>query len=49
MASSNFVDYYAVLQVRPDCEARILEMAYHHFAKMYHPDNVETADEETFL
>ncbi len=23
-------------------------MAYHHFAKMYHPDNVETADEERF-
>ncbi|WP_338245008.1 J domain-containing protein [Aurantiacibacter hainanensis] len=45
----SFVDYYSVLQVNPDCEARILEIAYHYFAKMYHPDNIETADEERFL
>lgn len=48
-AEPSFVDYYAVLQVDPDCEARILEIAYHYFAKMYHPDNAETADEDKFL
>lgn len=48
-AEPTFVDYYAILQVDPDCEARILEIAYHYFAKMYHPDNGETADEARFL
>ena len=48
-AEPTFVDYYAVLQVDPDCEARILEIAYHYFAKMYHPDNRETGDEARFL
>lgn len=43
-----FVDYYQVLQVNPDCDARVLEIAYHHFAKQYHPDNPETADTTKF-
>ncbi|GMN03039.1 J domain-containing protein [Erythrobacter sp. MTPC3] len=42
------MDYYAVLQVQPDCDERVLEMAFHHFAKMYHPDNPKTSDEERF-
>ena len=43
-----FVDYYDILQVNPGCDARILEIAYHYFAKMYHPDNAETADVDKF-
>lgn len=43
-----FVDYYDILQVNPGCDARILEIAYHYFAKMYHPDNAETADVDRF-
>ncbi|WP_066557747.1 J domain-containing protein [Croceicoccus bisphenolivorans] len=43
-----YVDYYAVLKVNPDCDARILELAYHYFAKMYHPDNLETANADKF-
>lgn len=43
-----YVDYYSVLKVNPDCDSRILELAYHYFAKMYHPDNVETADATRF-
>jgi curved DNA-binding protein len=43
-----FPDYYELLQVDPDCDARILEIAYHYFAKMYHPDNPETADFDRF-
>ena len=39
-----FVDYYEVLQVRPTCDATILEKAYRHLAQMYHPDHAETAD-----
>ncbi len=49
MASGQeFVDYYDLLQVDPNCEARILEIAYHYFAKMYHPDHAETANVEKF-
>jgi len=44
----DFVDYYDVLQVNPNCDARILEIAYHYFAKMYHPDHAETADPDRF-
>jgi len=44
----DFVDYYDLLQVDPGCDARILEIAYHYFAKMYHPDHVETADVDRF-
>jgi curved DNA-binding protein len=39
-----FVDYYEILQVQPTCDGKILEAAYRHLAKMYHPDRVETAD-----
>lgn len=41
-------DYYALLQVSPTCDTRILEIAYHYFAKRYHPDHDETADLERF-
>lgn len=41
-------DYYALLQVDPDCNARTLEIAYHYFAKLYHPDNPDTADLDKF-
>lgn len=43
-----YTDYYKVLKVNPDCDARILELAYHYFAKMYHPDNAATADPDRF-
>lgn len=43
-----FVDYYEVLKVNPDCDGRILELAYHYLAKMYHPDNLATADSDRF-
>ena len=41
-----FVDYYAILQVSPDCDAKTLESAYHALAKAYHPDHTGT-DEHT--
>lgn len=43
-----FVDYYDLLQVTPGCDDRILEAAYHHFLKKYHPDHAETADVDKF-
>ena len=47
-SAQEFVDFYDVLQVDPNCDARILEIAYHYFAKMYHPDHQETADADKF-
>ena len=39
-----FVDYYDILQVNPNCDAKILEAAYHYLAKMHHPDHTGTPD-----
>lgn len=47
-SGQEFVDYYAVLQVTPTCDAKILEKSYRHFAQMYHPDHAKTADIEKF-
>lgn len=44
--SQPFIDHYRILQVDPDCDAKDLEHAYRHLAKMYHPDHAETADVE---
>lgn len=43
-----FVDYYAILRVHPECDARTLEIAYRKLAKLYHPDHPDTADTEMF-
>lgn len=43
-----FVDYYAILRVHPECDARTLEIAYRNLAKTYHPDHPETADIDMF-
>ncbi|WP_176593804.1 J domain-containing protein [Sphingobium sp. EM0848] len=43
-----FVDYYSILQVSPNCDARALEAAYRLLAKMYHPDHAETANVTKF-
>ncbi|MDE2436933.1 MAG: DnaJ domain-containing protein [Sphingomonadales bacterium] len=43
-----FVDYYEVLQVNPNCDIKIIESAYRHFAKIFHPDHAETADSDRF-
>lgn len=43
-----FVDFYKVLQVNPNCDARALEAAYRLLAKMYHPDHAATANVTKF-
>lgn len=43
-----FIDYYKILQVSPNCDARGLETAYRFLAKKYHPDHAETADVTKF-
>lgn len=46
--SEQFVDYYNILQINPNCDTKILETAYRYLAKMYHPDHAETADVTKF-
>ena len=45
---SDFVDYYSQLQVDYGCDERRLELAYHYYAKLYHPDSGETGNVEKF-
>ena len=46
--AQGFVDYYALLQLSPTCDAKLLEKTYRYFAQMYHPDHAQTADVEKF-
>jgi curved DNA-binding protein len=46
--AQEFIDYYEILQVRPDCDLKLIEGAYRHFAKIFHPDHELTADVERF-
>jgi curved DNA-binding protein len=43
-----FIDYYDILEVSPDCGAKILETAYHFLSKKYHPDHTKSADTRKF-
>jgi len=45
-SEQEFTDYYAVLQVHPKCDAKVLEGAYRNLAKKFHPDHTESADVE---
>jgi curved DNA-binding protein len=47
-AGEPFIDYYELLGVEWDCDARTLEYAYRQLAKMYHPDNSGSADVTKF-
>jgi curved DNA-binding protein len=42
--AEGFIDYYAILRVAQNCDRKTLEAAYRHLAKIYHPDNSDTAD-----
>jgi DnaJ-domain-containing protein 1 len=44
-----FVDYYELLQVSPNAEAETIHRIHRLLAARYHPDNVETGNEERFL
>jgi curved DNA-binding protein len=46
--NQSFIDYYSILQVGPNCDAKTLGSAYRYLAKMYHPDRADTADATKF-
>jgi curved DNA-binding protein len=43
-----FIDHYKILDVRPDCDAKVLETAYHYLAKKYHPDHTKNSETVKF-
>jgi len=47
-SAKEFVDFYAILGVHPQCDHKTLEAAYRDLAKIYHPDHPDTADTEKF-
>lgn len=42
--SSEFKDYYEVLQVHPKAEDEVIEAAYKRLARKYHPDSNQSSD-----
>ena len=46
--TSQFVDFYSILQVSPSCDLKTLELAYHRLAKAHHPDHSGSADTTKF-
>ena len=45
---SSFVDYYELMQVSPNGDLETIHQIYRVLAKRYHPDNLETGNEELF-
>jgi len=43
-----FVDHYEVMQLSPNVALETIHQVYRVLAKRYHPDNLETGDEEIF-
>lgn len=49
MSKTEFVDYYEVLQLSPNADADTIERVFRHLAKKFHPDNINSADNEIFI
>lgn len=48
MREKGFVDYYEILQLSPNADTETIERVFRHFAKKFHPDNTEFADNDRF-
>lgn len=46
--SSEFTDYYELLQVSPNAELDTIQRVFRLLAQRYHPDNTETGNEPLF-
>ena len=49
LAKPDVLDCYATMQVSPDADAAAISRAYRLLALRYHPDNLETGNNEMFL
>lgn len=48
MSTTEFVDYYELLQVSPNADADTIDRMFRHLAKKTHPDSTESADNDRF-
>jgi len=48
MSTNSFTDYYELLQLSSNADTNTVERIFRHFAKIYHPDNTESADNARF-
>jgi len=48
MESSDFIDFYEILEISPNANSSTIERMFRHFARLYHPDNQETGDRRKF-
>ena len=46
---NRFVDFYELMQISRNAEPETIDRVYRMLAVRYHPDNVETGDQELFL
>ena len=49
MRSSDFVDFYELLQISPNAEVETVERVFKMLAARFHPDNQNTGDMNKFL
>jgi curved DNA-binding protein CbpA len=48
MEARSFVNYYEILELRPDASAEAIGLRFRHLARRYHPDNQATGDRSKF-
>ena len=48
MRTDSFVDHYEVLQISPNAQPETIQRVYRMLAQMYHPDNKDTGNPESF-
>jgi curved DNA-binding protein CbpA len=48
MGTSNFVDYYEILELSPNANSGTIERMFRYLAKLHHPDNQDTGDRLRF-
>jgi len=48
MLPQTAINYYDLLQINPQAEIETIERVYRILASRYHPDNLQTGDEERF-
>jgi curved DNA-binding protein CbpA len=48
LKKDSFIDHYETLQISPNARPETIQRVYRLLAQMYHPDNSETGDLETF-
>jgi curved DNA-binding protein CbpA len=48
METSDFVDYYEILEISPNANSGTVERMFRYLAQRYHPDNQDTGDRSRF-